>query len=184
MKKAMIVAVAMVCAIAAKSATVTWGAMNASTVDATKITTGTMYLMYTSGTADFTKFTGQSSFSADTLAAAGFTTTVDSFAYSSTSYSKKNTGVTPAATGLSAGTYDMYTILISDDGKYVAYGESPASVKIAATAGQNQGKTTGAFTYVEAASAPTPPTPAVPEPTSGVLMLVGMGVLALRRKRA
>ena len=36
------------------------------------------------------------------------------------------------------------------------------------------------------AAAPTPPTPppgTVPEPTSGLLMLVGLGALALRRKR-
>ena len=37
----------------------------------------------------------------------------------------------------------------------------------------------------EVASAPTPPpTPGVPEPTSGLLMLLGMAGLALRRKRA
>ena len=30
----------------------------------------------------------------------------------------------------------------------------------------------------------TPPTPSIPEPTSGLLMLVGLGALALRRRRA
>lgn len=181
MKKAMILAAALMCAFAANATWVKWGAASATSIDSAKITSGTMYLMYTSGTADFTAFNGQSTFTADSLAAAGFTKTIDSFAYSATTFNKSTKDVNPTSTGLAAGTYSLYTILVSEDGKYVAYGASPQSVPINAMSSMMQTKVTSNFTYVEAASAPTP---AVPEPTSGVLMLVGMGVLALRRKRA
>ena len=41
-----------------------------------------------------------------------------------------------------------------------------------------------AVTAWSTAAAPTPPTPGVPEPTSGLLLVVGGAMLALRRRRA
>lgn len=175
MKKLFVLASAIAMSVAASASTVTWGAVNASAVDASKITEGTFYLMYTTGTFDASKFTGNS-FSADTLAAAGLDKTFDTFAYSSTTYQKKNNAITPTSTGVSAGNgLTIYEVLISSDGKNLAYGVT--TMNLAAAAGMNQSKTlaASAITYVAAGG--------VPEPTSGLLLLVGAGMLALRRKR-
>ena len=184
MKKLFVFASAIALSIAASASTVTWGAQNASTIDSSKITEGTFYLMYSSTSFDASAFTGES-FSAATLAAAGLDKTFDTFAYSSTGTTqKKNNAITPSSTGVSSGNgLTVYEVLISSDGKNIAWGQ--ATMNLAATAGVNQGKTLAAeaFTYV-AASTPTPPGPGpVPEPTSGLLLLVGAGMLALRRKQ-
>ena len=175
MKKLFVVAAAVVLSFAATASTVTWGAASATAVDATKITACTFYLMY-GDTVDTSKFTGDT-FSASTLAAAGLTTTIDTFGYSSTTYSKKNNAITPTSTGGLSGTKTVYEVLISDDGKWIGYGT--ASISIAASAGMNQGKTlsTTGITYVQATGGDGP------EPTSGLLLLVGAGMLALRRKQ-
>ena len=173
MKKLFVVAAAIGLSFAATASTVKWGAANATSVDSSKITAGTFYLMY-GDTVDTSKFAGDS-FSAATLAAAGLDTTIDTFAYSASNFQKTNDGITPTATGLS-GTKTVYQVLISDDGKNIAYGTS--SISIAASKGMTQTKTLSntAFTYVAAGGAP--------EPTSGLLLLVGAGILGLRRKRA
>ena len=178
MKKLFIVAATIVVSIAANASTVTWGAQNASVVDATKITTGTFYLMYaTDSTAvDLSKFATMKEFNADSLATVGLNKTFDSFAYSSSTFQKKNNAITPTSTGVSAGNgLTIYEVLISSTGDYVAYGTT--TMNLAATPGMNQGKALAEFTYVPKAAD-------VPEPTSGLLLLVGGAMLALRRRRA
>ena len=181
MKKLFVIAAAAGLSLAATASTVTWGAYDGNTIDSSKITTGTFYLMYASTAFDASKLTGES-FSASTLADAGLDKTFDSFAYSSSSYSKKNNAITPTSTGVSGGNgKTVYEVLISSDGKNLAWGQT--TMNLAAAAGMNQAKTLNSFTYV-AASTPTPPGPGpVPEPTSGLLLLVGAGMLALRRKQ-
>ena len=180
MKKLFVIAAAAGLSFAVSASTVTWGAQNADTIDTTKFTSGTFYLMYASTAFDSSKLSGES-FSASTLAAAGLDTQLDTFEYSSSSYKKKNTGLTPTATGVSGNNLTVYEVLISGDGKNIAWGATTAN--IVAAAGLNQTKTLNSFTYV-AASTPTPPGPGpVPEPTSGLLLLVGAGMLALRRKQ-
>ena len=175
MKKLFLIAAAVALSFAASASTVTWGAAGASSVDSSKITAGTFYLMYASSAFDASKFTGET-FSAATLAAAGLDTQIDTFAYSSTTYQKKNNAITPTSTGGLSGTKTVYEVLISSDGQYIAYGSQ--SISIAASAGLNQNKAIGSFTYVQASGGGTP------EPTSGLLLLVGAGILGLRRKRA
>ena len=182
MKKLFVIAAAAGLSFAATASTVTWGAYNASSVDSSKITEGTFYLMYASTAFDASKLTGES-FSTETLKTAGLDKTFDSFAYSNTgTVYKKNNAITPSSTGVSAGTgLTVYEVLISSDGKNIAWGQQ--TMNLAAAAGVNQGKTLSSFNYV-AASTPTPPGPGpVPEPTSGLLFLVGAGMLALRRKQ-
>ena len=182
MKKLFVIAAAASLSFAATASTVTWGAYNASSIDSSKITEGTFYLMYASTAFDASKLTGES-FSADTLAAAGLDKTFDTFSYSNTGTTqKKNNAITPTSTGVSSGNgLTVYEVLISSDGKNLAWAST--TMNLAAAAGMNQAKTIGDFTYV-AASTPTPPGPGpVPEPTSGLLLLVGGAMLALRRKQ-
>ena len=182
MKKLFLIAAAVALSFAASASTVTWGAQNASTIDATKITAGTFYLMYASSAFDSTKLTGDT-FSAATLTAAGLDTTFDTFAYSTTDYKKKNNAITPDSTGVSAGNgLTVYEVLISSDGKNLAWGQT--TMNLAANAGLNQTKTLNSFTYVAASSGGGGGGGDGPEPTSGLLLLVGAGILGLRRKRA
>ena len=187
MKKLFVIAAAAGLSFAATASTVTWGAADATAVDSSKITAGTFYLMYASTAFDASKLTGET-FSASTLAAAGLDKTFDTFEYSNTGTTfKKNNNITPTTTGVAGGNgKTVYEVLISSDGKNIAWGQ--ATMNLAAAAGMNQTKTlsASAFTYV-AASTPTPPTPpdpgSIPEPTSGLLLLVGGAMLALRRKQ-
>jgi hypothetical protein len=172
MKKLFVIAAAAGLSFAATASTVTWGAQDADTIDSSKIATGTFYLMYASTAFDSSKFTGET-FTADTLKTAGLDKTVDTFEYSSTSYKKKNNAITPTSAGISGNGLTLYEVLISSDGKNLAWGTTTAN--IVAAAGLNQTKTLNSFTMVAASN--------VPEPTSGLLLLVGGAMLALRRKR-
>ena len=180
MKKLFIVAAAIAVSVAASASTVTWGAQNASVIDPEKITTGTFYLMYASDATavDLSKFATMESFDSDSLATVGLDKTFDQFAYSSSTFQKKNNAITPVSTGVAAANgLTVYEVLISSAGDYIAY--SQTTMNLAAAAGMNQTKTLNAaqLTYVTAASD-------VPEPTSGLLLLVGGAMLALRRRRA
>lgn len=163
-----------VCALSAHATKVTWG-LSTGTLDVTKITAGTMYLVYASDSTaiDWTAFDGQTSFSASSITAAGFDKTIDTFAYSSSSISKTST-ITPASSGVS-GSQSFYVICINDTADYVAYSPTAQTAAIS-TSTMTLNKTQGAsaFSYTQAA----------PEPTSGLLLLLGMAGLALKRKRS
>ena len=76
--------------------------------------------------------------------------------------------------------YDWYAVVVKDDQYFVSL-SSKTSTAVADTA------TPATVTYAsksEMATASNWTTMAVPEPTSGLLMLVGLGALALRRRRA
>ena len=183
MKKLFVIAAAAGLSFAATASTVTWGVGSGSVIDSSKITEGTFYLMYASTAFDSSKLTGES-FSASTLKDAGLDKTFDSFSYSSTGTTyKKNNAITPTSTGVAAGNgKTVYEVLISSDGKNIAWGQT--TMNLAAATGLNQQKTLDAsgFTYVAAGSGGGGGEN-VPEPTSGLLLLVGAGMLALRRKQ-
>ena len=174
--KKLIVGIALVaCALSAQATKVTWGLSAGNALDTAKISTGTMYLVYASDATaiDWTAFEGQSSFTASTIASAGFDKTIDTFAYSSTSISKTST-ITPSSAGIS-GTKSFYVLCISDAADYVAYSPTAQTASIS-TSTMTLNKTQGvsAFSYTQA----------VPEPTSGLMLLLGFAGLALKRKRA
>ena len=182
MKKLFVIAAAAGLSFAATASTVTWGVGSGSVIDSSKITEGTFYLMYASTAFDSSKLTGES-FSASTLKDAGLDKTFDSFAYSATgTFQKKNNALTPTSTGVASGSKTVYEVLISSDGKNIAWGQ--ATINLVAAVGMNQPKTLDAsgFTYVAAGSGGGGGEN-VPEPTSGLLLLVGAGMLALRRKQ-
>ena len=186
MKKLMLIA-ALVAAVAANAADFKWGAAN-------------LYDGYNSGTAGYTAakvdgLTGYLIFAQDlsqtdalkAFNASEFSTVTDaaahSYTFSNGAVSATKTVFEYDATVDSA--YDAYFVVFTADNKYmymsamkedvlaVATGEASFSFGNQATASQTLG--TGAGTWNAAA---------VPEPTSGVLLLLGMGALALRRRRA
>lgn len=169
------------CAVTASASSVTWGLNTGNVLDDTKVDSGTAYLMYSIGTVDFSKFATMDKFDAASLAAVGLDTTIDTFAYSSSKVSN-NVSVTPTGTktstnaNIGGGAKSMYIVVIDNDGKDIAYTATAVSVNV-----QNS---TMAIQATKAASAFTYATASVPEPTSGLLLLLGMAGLALKRKRA
>lgn len=178
MKKLLIGACVAMLGIAAHASSVTWGLATGQTLDATKVASGTMYLVYTADATgiDWTKLEGLASFDESTIASVGFEKTVTSFTYSAEKINNKET-ITPASTGLAAGSLDMYMICINEGGTALAYTTTAKPVNVKATALSVTATVLAtAFTYAEAG--------AVPEPTSGLLLLVGLAGLALKRKVA
>ena len=171
-----------VCAVSASASTVNWGLNAGNTLDSTKVDTVTAYLMYSIGTVDFSKFATMSKFDASSLAAVGLDTTIDTFDYSSSTVNG-SVSVTPTGTKTSAGgnlgggAKSMYIVVIDNDGKDIAYTATAVSVNVQnSTMAANAMKPSSSFSYATVAS--------VPEPPSGLLLLLGMAGLALKRKRA
>ena len=169
------------CAVTAGASTVNWGLASGETLDAAKVDGGTAYLMYSIGTVDFSKFAKMDKFDATSLATVGLDTTIGSFAYSATKVSD-SVSVTPTGTKTSAntniggGAKSMYIVIIDNDGKDIAYTATAVSVNVQnSTMSVQATKPASGFTYATAS---------VPEPTSGLLLLLGMAGLALKRKRA
>lgn len=181
MKKLIGMLAIVACAISASASTVNWGLNAGNTLDSTKVDTGTAYLMYSIGTVDFSKFATMDKFDASSLAAVGLDTTIGTFDYSSStvngSVSVTPTGTkTSAGSNLGGGAKSMYIVVIDNDGKDIAYTATAVSVNVQnSTMAANAMKPSSSFSYATAA---------VPEPTSGLLMLLGMAGLALKRKRA
>ena len=180
MKKLIGMLAIVACAAAASASSVTWGLNSGNLLDSTKVDAGTAYLMYSMGTVDFSKFATMDTFDATSLAAVGLDTTIDTFAYSSSKISN-NISVTPATktstnANIGGGAKSMYIVFIDDGGKDIAYTATAVSVNV-----QNSTMAIGA---TKPASNFTYATASVPEPTSGLMLLLGIAGLALKRKRA
>ena len=176
MKKLICVLAIAASAITASASSVTWGLSVGQSLDSSKIDSGTAYLVYTTGTLNWGALETMKSFDASSLTAVGFTATMDTFEYSSTKTSN-NISIIPTTTAgsaaIGAGQKQMYIVIIDNGGKDIAYTASPITanvqnspLSVTATRGSS------AFTYA-----------AVPEPTSGLLLLIGVAGLALRRKQ-
>lgn len=157
---------------------VKWGLGTAEVLDADKVGYGaTMYLCLssTAATPDWTALQGQESFTEDTLAAVGFDKIVDSFTYADGKVSQ--TKGLNLSSGYGSGSKSLYVVAIADDGQYLAYSPTAQTVTISnMTTTFTKTQPGSAFSYVAAES--------IPEPTSGILLLLGMAGLALRRRRA
>lgn len=174
MKKLMIMLAAVCMAVAANASTFSWGISGA--LDATTFESGTAYLFYTSASTlslpDTSSFATKTSFTQADITSSGVTlygtgAVVDGEFLSAAEDVK--------SLGGSTGVKRFYMAVISDDGKNVAIVTSTKTARImaATTAAAASWNSSQFATYT-----------AVPEPTSGLLMLVGLAGLALRRRRA
>lgn len=172
MKKIMFMLIAAVVAVTASASNVKWGMQTGQTLST--ISSGTIYLVYGSvPTTDWTADTSYSQSDLTGVVAAQGTFTGGTYTDST------GASITPTDIGVSGnGMKAFYAAIISDDGQTIAISNSK-NINISTSA-----MSVNAYWLPSNFTTYTPSTGGDgPEPTSGMLLLVGGAMLALRRKR-
>lgn len=190
--KKLIVAAAIVCVAAiSQAATVSWSMSSLQNYKGETLTTGAAYVFCTKGDNATSIDVVTAALSAITSASALETYLTDNSLSALTGAVAANgsvsvSGVDLASSGVPASTtgVKLFAVIVDDAdfGDNVKYVVTTASSNVktpAASTSNNAG-----FTIPGAASQTASNWQSVPEPTSGLLMLLGMAGLALRRKRA
>ena len=188
MKAITVTALLLGCTLAASASTVNWGAATATSVDSTKITTGTMYLLWADKGTHIdiaSALTAGAPYDIGEIKKATGLTQLDSFNYNAASkIANSKEKVYPSDVGGPTGVVglsydvDLYEILIGSTvpggNDAIAYTADPTTktIKISLSADNVYYKPTG-YSYDN-----------VPEPTSGLLLVLGVAGLVLRRKHA
>ena len=186
MKRLMMTALLLGNALAASASTVNWGAATAASVDNTQITTGKMYLLWAGKGTPIdiaSALTAGAPYDIGEIKKATGLTQLDSFSYDAASrIANSREKVYPSDVGGPTGvvglTYDVdfYQILIGSTepggADAIAYTADPttATIKISLSA-DNVNYKPSEYSYGS-----------VPEPTSGLLLILGVAGLALRRR--
>ena len=200
MKKLMIAFVALALATVTQAATVSWTITNVTKGD-TKLTSGSSYLFFATSAAaaqtQIAAITALAGKGADALTTAMAdaawhdtkkATAAGNFSVGTSAAAGGYTLPTNAALGLTGETtYSAYAVIfdtetITDASNYIV-AQGTATTSGATTKADASSLTTG-FTIGSQSANTTWSTVAVPEPTSGLLLLLGMAGLALKRKRA
>ena len=165
MKKLMFVFAAVAMAFVAQASNVKWGLASGQAL--TDISSGTAYLIM--GTLpDTTGWDKKKSFAVSDAGGSVYRTGD----FASGTYLSANESITSPV-----GTYDVFMAVVSGDGTKMAL-STAKSLKIAAAA------TPSTLTWSASNFTTYSASGDVPEPTSGLLLLVGGAILGLRRKRA
>lgn len=169
MKKLVMFAAIAVMSVMASATTVKWGLVSGTELDG--ISSGTAYLVY--GTS-IPEFSG-SSFSESTITDAGGQVLATGAIADGFYMNATGETITPDSTGLAKGNKTVYMVAISSDGKSMLVSSATKTLNLQASALSStlQWDGTAGFTPV-----------AVPEPTSALLLMLGVAGLALKRKRA
>lgn len=185
MKKLMIVAAAMLCGVMAQASSVAWNIINVKDNTGANLDAGSVYMFFVAGNsvADTSAWADISTKDALTTALAGATYnySVDSGAdgkFSKSAMSLTDAGVSPS-TKYSVYAVILDTVGVQDDSNFFV-----TTATSATTTFTDASSLTKTYTLSATASATASNWQSVPEPTSGLLMLLGMAGLALRRKRA
>ena len=185
MKKLMIMLATVAVGIAASAANFNWSVQSGYIWDGAetpaKITSGSAYLVFASALSQsdlVTAFAADAATAASTVASKSVSTgTIQSNArIEETAFSADVTANQTAYFVVFNG--DNMYVSITADAEYLAVGTSPIEFT-SVTASSKK-----AFDAASGYSAAGWYTQSVPEPTSGLLMLLGMAGLALRRRRA
>ena len=187
--KKLIIAVAAICAaVAVQAATANWkaSASNMYAGNATDKFTGTAYIFdagVTSQAALFAIFEGGTAIGSSTAGYVG-SAAISSGAMSATAFSYGD----QSASATDTSNYTFYFAVIQDDNIYFSNEKAMVAnaTATAKTVGFGTQAGTSTFSNLPAADGfqGAGKWSAVPEPTSGLLMLLGMAGLALLRRRA
>ncbi len=181
MKKLVFMLAAVLMAAGLRAATVTWTLTNVYAGDTLVDNTYSAYL-FTTATAAVDSWAGLSDASAvNTQAAKGYKMTWSAAGkYSNSTATDISVLNAASQLGLEGGkTYDFYAIVVSPDGAY--YTTTTKNVTLSA----GTDNATMSFGSQKTATQNNADAwTAAPEPTSGLLLLLGVAGLALKRKRA
>jgi hypothetical protein len=168
--KKIIMAAAIVCAaVCAQASTVLWGLSSA--VDSTTFASGTAYLIQTASLA-------KPSLADDAAAQAWFTANGATLADKAMLTGAVTDGAISGSEVVESpvARKQYYLVIVNEDKTAMAISTTTKAINIQAGTMNATAKWDGASQMTSYAL--------VPEPTSGLLMLVGLGALALRRRRA
>ena len=181
MKKLMMAAAIVCAAVASNASTVSWGVTTAMSTE--KFASGNLYLFTGSSIADLTTWAAsQTSFTLDSVKTAlganlaALNGAPNTIALNAGLGSSTGNSVTTYGDS-KTGNYSVFVVAISDDGKNLAVAKDPKTLNIRNVASPALATYGAADMNVYTASS-------VPEPTSGLLLLLGVAGMALRRRRA